>query len=85
MSTDDTLHVFHCADTISLYVAQHITLRTGILKFDYSLFTLLLGKVVSFDHATQIPAREVLLVSAINMFLCHLETRKRFSQRDVIV
>ena len=51
----------------------------------YSLFTILLPKVVSFKHATQIPAREVLPVIAINMhvFLCYLETRKHFTQGDV--
>ena len=34
---------------------------------------------------TQIPAREVLLMKVINMhvFICHLETRKHFSQGDV--
>ena len=40
------------------------------------LFTILLDKVVSFKHSTQILAREVLPVKAINMhvFLCYLES-----------
>ena len=52
-----------------------------------SLSTILPGKVVSFKHAMQVPAREVLLVKAINMhvFLCFFETRKHFSQGDVFV
>ena len=47
----------------------------GGLEIYYSLFAILLGKVVSFKHATQIPAREVLPVKAINMhvFLCFFE------------
>ena len=47
----------------------------GILEICYSLFAILQGKVVSFKHATQIPAREVLPVKAINIhvFLCFFE------------
>ena len=53
----------------------------------YTLFAIFLSKIVSFKQATQISARELLAMKAINMhvFLCFLETRKHFSQGDVIV
>ena len=51
-----------------------------------SLGIILLLKVVSFKHGTQIPAREVLPMKVRNMpvFLCYLETGKHFSQRGCI-
>ena len=53
----------------------------------YSLFTIVLCQAVSFKHATQMPAREVFLVRAINMhvLLCYFETGKHFSNGDVFV
>ena len=47
-------------------------------RIKYILFTIFLDEVLSFKHATEIPAREV---KAINMhvFLCYLETGKHFS------
>ena len=57
------------------------------IALSYSLFTILLGKIVNFKHAMKIPAREVFPLKAINMhvFLCYLETRKHFSQGNVFV
>ena len=51
----------------------------------YSMFTILLDKVFSFKHTPQIPARKVLPVKAMNMyvFLCYLEIRKHFSHGHV--
>ena len=53
----------------------------------HGLFIILLGQAVCFKHATQLPACEVLLMEAmqIHVFLCYLETRKRFSPGDVFV
>ena len=53
----------------------------------FSVTCILLPKVVSFKHATQIPASEVLPMKVINMhvFLCYLETRKHFGQGDVFI
>ena len=75
-----TLGIFSTLEDIIQYTGDIIEYIGGY--HGYSLFTILLPKVVSFKHATQIPAREVLPVKAINMhvLLYYLETRKDFSQ-----
>ena len=77
------ISMYHLKPLVSLQV--HLKLKCRCSNcFLYSLFTILLPKVVNFKHSMQIPALEVLPMRAINMhiFLC-LETRKDFSQGDV--
>ena len=76
---------YRCLANLKLFYMR-VTIKQLVLIL-YGLFTIFLGKVVCFKHATQIPAREVLLVKVKNMhmFLCFLETRKRFSQEEVFI